>query len=52
MVEMKKNIRDFGYNHTIYSVTVACFGEDKTIFISVDIMNPEVEDIKNELQCS
>jgi len=42
-VEMKRNIQAFGNNHTIYSVTVPCFGEDKTIFISVDIMNPEVE---------
>jgi len=42
-VEMNRNIQAFGNNHMIYSVTVACFGEDKTILISVDIMSPKVE---------
>jgi len=42
-VGMKRNIQVFGNNHLIYSVIVACFGEDKTIFVSLDIINPEVE---------
>jgi hypothetical protein len=42
-VETKRNIQAFGSNHLIYSVIVAFIGEDKTIFISVDINNPEVE---------
>jgi hypothetical protein len=40
---MKRNIQDFSNNHMIYSVIVACFGEDIRIFVSFDI-NPEVEE--------
>lgn len=42
-VEMMRNIQSFGNNHLIFSVIVASFGEDKTIFVSLDIINPEVE---------
>jgi len=40
---MKRNIQAFGNNHMIYSVIVACFGEDVRIFVSLDNINPEVE---------
>jgi hypothetical protein len=42
-MEMKRNIKAFGNNHLIYSVIVACLGEDITIFVSLDINKPEVE---------
>jgi hypothetical protein len=48
-VEMNGNIEAFANNRTIYSVIVACFGEDIRIFVSLDNINPEVEYINNEL---
>jgi hypothetical protein len=42
-LEMKRNIKAFGNSYLIYSVIVACFGEDITIFVSLDINKPELE---------
>jgi hypothetical protein len=40
---MKRNIKAFGNSNMIYSVIVACFREDITIFVSLDINKPKVE---------
>ena len=42
-VEIKRNIEAVGTNHLVYSVIVACFGENIRIFVSLDIINAEVE---------